>query len=110
MARRLLVSARELAPDDHFHDAVIIDAVASQGRDELAVSQDGDAIRDRKHLIEIVRNENDRGALGFHRPHVMKQLSCFFRTQRRRRFVQNQQFHGPIHCARDFDKLALRDR
>ena len=54
--------------DDHLHDAVVIDAVASQGRDQPAVAQDSDAIRDRKHLIEIVRDQDDRGALGFASP------------------------------------------
>ena len=75
-----------------------------------AVAQHGDAIGHRHHLVELVRDEHDRPALGRHRPQRLEQHLGLLRREHGGRLVEDQ--HRGVACERleDLDPLLLADR
>ena len=80
------------------------------GRDRLARTQHGDAVRDRLHLVELVRDEDDRPAFGRDLAERDEQRIGLLRREHCRRLVENQHACLLIERLQDLDPLLLADR
>ena len=60
------------------------------GGDRGAAPDDGDLVGDREHLVELVRDEDDRQALGLELAQVVEELVDLLRHQHRGRLVEDQ--------------------
>ena len=72
-----------------------------------AVAQHGAAVGQRHHLVEPVRDVDDRGALLLHAREHREQPLDLAGLERRRRLVEDQQPAAPAQRLGDGDKLAL---
>ena len=62
----------------------------AHARDHAALAQHRDAVRDRHHLVDLVRDEQDRAAIGDQLPHHAEQPVALLRRQHRGRLVEDQ--------------------
>ena len=76
--------------------------------DEPAVAQHGDAVADLVHLVEEMRDEQDRHALVAQAPHQREQRLDFVGVEARGRFVEDQHARIGGDGARDGDELLQR--
>ena len=76
-------------------------------RRNLAVAQHGAAVGQRHHLVEPVRDVDDRGALRFHPRQHREQPLDLAGLQRRGRLVENQQPAALAQRLGDGDELAF---
>ncbi len=99
------------AADDQLDQVALGEPLRVDGRDLLAVPQDGDAVGDRQHLVEPVADVEDRLAGGGIAAQALQQQLDLLRRQRRRRLVQDQ--HAAVgvlavlHGADDRDAGAV---
>ncbi len=78
--------------------------------DVLAAAQDGDAVGDGLHLVQLVRDEDDRPPFVRHHPQRLEQRACLLRRQHRRRLVENQDARLAVERLQDLDALLLAER
>ena len=101
---------RHLAPDHERGEL----AARRRGRGalagELAGAQHQDAVADRHHLGELVRDEDDRQALPDQQLQRGEERIGFGRRQHRRRLVEDQHARVAVERLQDLDALALADR
>ena len=77
--------------------------------DLLAAPQHGDAVGDLEHLAQLVRDEDDRDALGGERAQHLEQLGRLLRGEHGRRLVEDQHVGAAVQHAQDLDALLLAD-
>ena len=94
-------------PDHQLGQIMGSDLVGLDRCHGLAVSQDGDRVGDREHLVEFVIDEQNRGAVGFEAPHVAKQLFDFLGNEHRGRLVEDQDLGAAVEHLDDLHSLAL---
>jgi len=82
----------------------------STGRDGLPVAEHGDTVGDRLHLVQLVRDEDDRATLVGHHAQRLEQGRGLLRRQHRRRLVENQHPCVAIERLQDLDALLLAER
>ena len=104
-------SGLALASDHHLRQLGHVGVCRARLADELAVAQDGHAVRRRDHLVQAVGDEDDGDALGGNALHHAQQLRRLGLGQNRRRLVEHQQLHARlVDLAGDLDKLHVADR
>src|SRR5262249_27061633 len=92
-------------------DAVAFGQLAARAlRDDLAAVDEGDVVAQLLRLLQVVRREEDRRALGVDALHVLPQLQPQLDVAARRRLVEDQQSRAvhqraredqpPLHAAR----------
>ncbi len=79
------------------------------GRDPLTVAQDGDAVTDLLHLVEMVADEEDADALSSQLADDGEELVCLARGERRGGLVEDEQPGLGQERAGDLDHLHLGD-
>ncbi len=77
--------------------------------DELAVAQDRHAVGDLEDLLEEVRDEHDRDAVGAERAHDLEQLGDLVGVQAGGGLVEDQELGVDVDGAGDRDELLDRD-
>ena len=80
------------------------------GADRAAAAQHGDAVGDGRHLVQLVRDEDDRAPLGGHRAQRHEQRLGLLRRQHRGRLVEDQDARLAVERLEDLDPLLLADR
>ena len=78
--------------------------------DELARAQHEDAVGDAQHLMELVRDEDDREAFCRELLQCREQALTFLRGQHRGRLVEDEDARLAIEHFQDFDALPFADR
>ena len=78
-------------------------------RDRGAAPDHGDLVGDREHLVELVRDEDDRQALGLELAQVAEQLVDLLRHQHRGRLVQDQDAGAAVEHLEDLHPLPVAD-
>jgi hypothetical protein len=71
------------------------------------IAQHGAAVADRDHLVETVRNVDDRRALAPHAREHGEQSLYLARLKRGGRFIENQDTTAPVQHLSDGNKLTL---
>ena len=84
------VMARKLAADDRLDEIGFGGGARVDRRRDLAVPQNGRAIGDLHHLVDVMRNEDDACAFGDDRAHQLEQAVDVALRKKRRRLVQHQ--------------------
>ena len=78
--------------------------------DRASAAQDGHPVRDRHHLVQLVRDEDDGAPLCRHLAQGREQRVDLLRRQHRRRLVQDQHARVAVQRLEDLDALLLADR
>ena len=71
--------------------------------------EDGHAIGDVHHLLELVRDEDDPAALACHPAQALEELHRLLRSQDRGRLVEDEDVRSAIEVLQDLDALLLAD-
>ena len=108
----LRIAVRDLSADHARDDAVFRDIIHAfrQRLDRPAIADDGDAVRDFRDLVELVRNDDRRDLQIF--PQLedeVQQLFAVLIVERCRRLVEDEQPHVLRKRFRDLDELLLAD-
>ena len=92
-------------------DAVLVDAVGLdvQRLDRLAVTDDGDGVRDLLDLVQLVGNDDGRDAAALQAEHQVQQVLGVGFVQGGRGLVEDEQLHRLVQGLGDFDELLLAD-
>ena len=107
--RRLLDPEHDLAADHQLREPGLGRALARHGVDLLAAAQDADPVGDLEHLVELVRDEDDRLALGLEVAEDPEELERLLRRQYGRRLVEDEDVRVPVEGLEDLDALLLAD-
>ena len=78
--------------------------------DETPVAQDGDPVRDLVHLLEEVRDEDDRDPLLLQTADELEELRHLLLVEARRGLVEDQNLGGDVDRPRDRDHLLDGER
>ena len=81
----------------------------ADGRDRAPAAEDGDAVGDGRHLVELVGDEDDRAVLRRHRPERREETLRLLRRQHRRRLVEDQDPRLAVERLEDLHPLLLAD-
>lgn len=76
----------------------------------IEILHDADAITDAHHLVQFVRNEDDRLSVCDELAKQMQETVGFLRRQDRGRLVQDQQFDAVVEHLQDLDPLPFANR
>ena len=87
-----------------------VDSAVDDGRDGLAAAQHGDAVGDRRHLVQLVRDEDHRPAVVGHLPQRPEQHLGLLRREHRGRLVEDQDAGVAVERLQDLDPLLLAER
>ena len=79
-------------------------------RDDAPAAQHGDAVGDRQHLVQLVRDEDDRPPVGRHRAQRLEERARLLRREHRGRLVEDQDARVAVERLEDLDPLLLADR
>ena len=112
VGRRALVGIKHLqfAPDHQFGHFTLAEASRGPGADHTAVAQHGDAVSERLHLVEAMRNVKHRNALIAQHSDNAEQRRDLIVGQNRRRLIQDHHLAIVQERTRDLHQLALRKR
>ena len=110
LARPLREEALDAPAEHGRHELVDRRGVTGERAHALAVAKDGDAIRDRHHLGELVRDVDDDPAVGGVAAGELEQPVRLLASERRGGLVQDQHLRLPGVGLRDLDDLALGQR
>ena len=103
---QLLVAGADHAVDD----PALVDGGARFGRDRPAVAEHRDAVADRQHVVEEMRDEHD-AAPGLAQPAQQREQPLDLgRRQRRGRLVQDDDARAGEQHARELDQLLQAER
>jgi len=102
--RRLLVHSKQDLPPDHVgSDLLLVRLFGDEVADHLPSPHHCDAVRDLKHLAQLVADEDDRPALFDQAPEDYEQLSRLLRRQHPGRFIEDEDLGAAVQ---DFDDLG----
>ena len=105
---RLLLDAEEDVAADHQPREPRLGGAGRRERVHcLSSAQDGDAIRDLEHLVQLVRDEDDRHALPLEGLEDREQLGRLLRREHGGRLVEDEDVCAPIQRLHDLDPLLL---
>ncbi len=108
--RGLLVHAQQhLAADHHAREPFLGRAFARDRVDLLPAAQDGDPVGDVEHLVQLVRDEDHRHALGDETFEDLEQLDGLLRRQHGRGLVEDEDVRAPVERFQNLDALLLAD-
>ena len=86
-----------------------VGALGRHGVDALAAPQHGDAVGDLEHLVELVRDEDDAGAVGLQRLEHAEEVARLLGGQHRGRLVEDEDPRPAEQRAQDLDALLHAD-
>ena len=109
-ARLLLDAQHDVAADHHPRQRRLVGAGGLDRADRLAAPQHGDAVGDLEHLVQLVRDEDDRGPVVAQPAQHLGQLGGLLRGQDRGRLVEDEDARAAIQRAQDLHALLLADR
>ena len=98
-----------IAPDHCARDRRGARARRGEARDGPPRAHHGDRVRDLRHLVQLVRDENDRAAIVPQRAQHAPQLLHLGRGEHRRRLVENENARAAHERLQDLDALLLAD-
>ena len=78
-------------------------------RDRLSAAERRDPVGDLEHLVQLVRDEDDRRALPRQRADDLEELVRLLRRQHGGRLVEDQDLGAAIERLQDLDALLLAD-
>jgi len=107
---RLATVLLDLAPDHQRRQGLGGRARRRRGRDDAPAAQHRDAVGDLEHLVQLVRDEDDRAAVGGHGAQRREQRVRLLRGQHRRRLVEDQDARVAVERLEDLDALLLAHR
>ena len=99
--------ALDVMTDDRADEPPLVQPATGRPLCDLAVAEDGDAIAEVEHLIEPMRDIEDRDAARREVAYDRKQLLAFRTRQRRRWLVHRDQRGFPNERLADHDEPAL---
>ncbi len=105
----LLDPQQHVAADHQPRQRALGRALGRHGVDHLAAPQDGHAVGDVEHLVELVRDEDDRRALLGQRAQDLEQVLRLLRGQHRGRLVEHEHLRAAEQRAQDLDALLGAD-
>jgi hypothetical protein len=82
---------------------------ALDGRHLAPAAEHGDAVGDLEHLVELVRDDDDRRAARLQRLEDLEQVACLLGRQDRRRLVQDQHARVAVERLQDLGALLHAD-
>ena len=106
----LRIERVEIAADHLAHDRVDGHVGGERVEHLHAIAHDGHALRQRKHFVEPVRDEENRDVAFAQRPHDRKEALDFGQRKRGRRFVHDQHVRIERQRLGNLDHLLVRDR
>ena len=98
-----------LFADHHFGQRRLACACGFHRADVFAFAQDGHAVGNLQHLVQLVGDDDDGFSILTHVAHDAEQLLRFLRREHGGRFVQNQNLRAAIEHFDDFKRLLLAD-
>ena len=107
--RDLAPRRRDLAADHQRRERLRRRLRRLQRAERAAAAQHGDAIGDRHHLVQLVRDEDDGAPLVRHRAQRREERLHLLRRQHRRRLVEDQDARVAVQRLEDLDALLLAD-
>ena len=108
--RALLDPEHDLAADHQLRQARLGRALARDGVDLLAAAEDADPVGDLEHLVQLVRDEDDRHPVGLEVAEDLEQLERLLRREHGGRLVEDQDVGLAVERLQDLDPLLLADR
>ena len=91
----------------HVHDRLGCCIVEWHRADKLAVTEDGDGVRDMLQFLQPMRDMDNGDALGGQLPDQPEQLFGFVPGERRGRLIEHQYRRLKRHCLGNFNRLLL---
>ena len=110
VGRALLDPEHDLAPDHQLRQAGLGRALARDGVDLLAAAEDADPVGDLEHLVQLVRDEDDRHPAGLQVAEDLEQLERLLRREDGGRLVEDQDVRLAVERLQDLHPLLLADR
>ena len=108
--RSAAASGLDLAPDHQRRQAL---GRRARGRDVATTRPPRSTVmrsETSEHLVQLVRDEDDRAAVGRHRAQRLEQRARLLRGQHRGRLVEDQHARVAVERLEDLDALLLADR
>ena len=99
----------EIAADHHGNQAVACHGGGRLRADQCAVLEDGDAVGKLEHLVQAVRDIDDRDPFAAERPQPLEKLLDLAARYDCRRLVEHEQLDVLHERARDLDHLLIGD-
>ena len=90
LRRRLVDAQQDLAADHQPRQRLLGRALGRHGVDPLAAPQHGDAVGDLEHLVELVRDEDDAGAVRLQRLEDAEEVARLLRGEHGGRLVEDE--------------------
>ena len=110
LSRGLRDAEKHLAADHQRREARLRRALRRQGLDQLAAPEHGDPVGDLEHLVELVRDEDDRLAALGEAADDLEELLRLLRGQHGGRLVEHEDVGLAVERLEDLDALLLTDR
>jgi len=104
-----LLGKHHITADHHSRQLTGVRIPGHHGADHLPPSQYGDPVRDRHHLFELVRDEDDGALLRRHQPKRLEEVIRLLGRELRGRLVEDQDAGAAIQDLEDLDALLLTD-
>ncbi len=99
----------QLAADHHLGELAVADRGRVRGPDGATAPDHRDPVGDRPHLVELVRDEQERVALGAHLPQGREQLVDLLRNEDGRRLVEDHGAGAAVEDLEDLHPLPVGD-
>ena len=96
--------------DHHVGQALLVRVLGQHVADVLALSQDRDAVGNFEHLVQLMRDDDQRLSVLLHVAHDGEQLVRLLRRQNGRRLIEDQDIRAAVQNLDDFHGLLLRHR
>src|SRR6185503_1161401 len=100
----------KLAPDHRLCDLTRVRVLRDELSGVLSRTQNGDAVGDREHLTELVRDEDQGLAFVAKLPDDREELVDLLRCEHRGRLVEDEQLGAAIKHLQDLDALLQAER
>ena len=99
----------DLVSDHHLDESLPGCLGLWQRPDDVAVPEDGDAIREVEHLVDLVRDEDEPAAIPCHLPQDAEEVPDLGRRQDGRRLVEDEQLDVAVEGLDDLHALPFAD-
>jgi len=106
----MLVDAQEhVASDHHAREPCLGRALRRHRVDDLAAAERRDPVGDLEHLVQLVRDEDDRLALVFQSANDLEEFLCLLRCQHSGWLVEDEDLGAAVERLQDLHALLLPD-
>ena len=97
----------DLLADHHLRQQALVRIPGVNAADILALSKNAYPVGDLQHLVELVRDDDNRFAVRLHIADDFKELFCFLWGQNGSGLVQDQNIRSPVQHLDDLQGLLL---